>query len=371
MIKHSFLSVFILLFVCLSSLYAQELTQVVRGQVVDNESEVPVPFASIAVLTVNPVIGTFTDEKGYFHIENVPVGRHNLQVSIIGYETQLISELMVTTGKEIVLTVKLKEQITQMDEVVIKAYTKKDKPINSMATLSARTFSVEEASRYAGGFDDPGRLASSFAGVTTESLRDNSIVIRGNSPKGLLWRLEGVEIPNPNHFANMETFGGGGISALSALVVGNSDLYTGAFPAEYGNAVSGVFDINLRTGNNEKYEHAFQLGTMGIDISSEGPFNKGSRASYLFNYRYSTMGLVRHIFPPEVKDFIPVYQDLSFKLNMPTKKMGVFSIWGLASDDAQSGTAEEDSTKWEMFDDKMDYNISQSIGALGFLRMHI
>jgi hypothetical protein len=350
---------------------AQELTQTIRGQVIDAESQAPVAFASIAVVTVNPPIGTITDKDGHFRIEKVTVGRHNFQISCIGYETQLISEILVSSGKEIVLTIKIKEQITKLDEISVKAYIKKDQPINSMATVSARTFSIEEASRYAGGFDDPGRLASSFAGVSTENLRDNSIVIRGNSPKGLLWRLEGVEISNPNHFANMETFGGGGISALSALVVGNSDFFTGAFPSEYGNAVSGVFDIKLRSGNDEKHEHALQIGTMGIDISSEGPLNKNTRASYLFNYRYSTMGLVKEIFPPEIKNFIPAYQDLCFKFNMPTKKSGIFSIWGLASDDSQGIKAEQDSSLWEMVDDRKDDDIIQRIGALGFNHRYI
>jgi hypothetical protein len=352
-------------FMFCSIVNAQELTQIIRGQVIDAESQSPVAFASFAVVTTNPPMGTITDEKGYFRLEKVPIGRHNFQVSCVGYETQLISEILVSSGKEIVLTIKAKEQITKLEDVSVKAYTKKDKPINNMATLSARTFSVEEARRYAGGFDDPGRVASSFAGVCTENLRDNSIVVRGNSPKGLLWRLEGVEIPNPNHFANMETFGGGGISALSALVVGNSDFFTGAFPSEYGNAVSGVFDIKLRSGNDEKNEHAFQIGAMGIDISSEGPLNKKTRASYLFNYRYSTMGLIKAVFPPEIKDFIPTYQDLCFKLNIPTQKSGIFSIWGLASDDSQGTKAEQDSALWEMTDDRTNDDIVQRTGALG------
>jgi len=350
---------------------AQELTQVIRGQVIDIESQSPLAFASIAVITTDPVLGAVADENGYFRLENVPIGRHDIKVTYVGYESQMIPELMVSTGKEMVLTIKMKEQISELKEVAVKAYTKKDKPLNSMATVSARTFSVEEARRYAGGFDDPGRLVSSFAGVTTENTRDNTIIIRGNSPKGLLWRLEGIEIPNPNHFANLQTFGGGGISALSALVVGNSDFYTGAFPAEYGNAVSGVFDIRLRSGNNEKYEHAVQIGTGGLDVSSEGPLGKNTRASYLFNYRYSTFGLIKEIFPEEVKNFIPVYQDLSFKINMPTKKSGVFSLWGLASADKSSFPAEKDTSLWEISMDRMDNKVTQSIGGFGFNHRYI
>lgn len=350
---------------------SQELTQVIRGQVTDLETQAPLPFATIALTTADPPMGVISDDEGKFRMKQVPVGRHNILVSFLGYETQVIPELMVTTGKELVLNIRMKEQVSQLEEVQIKAYTKKDKPLNSMATLSARTFSVEEARRYAGGFDDPGRLVSSFAGVTTENSRDNTIVIRGNSPKGLLWRLEGVEIPNPNHFANMETFGGGGISALSALVMGNSDFYTGAFPAEYGNAVSGVFDIRLRSGNNEKYEHAFQAGAMGIDIASEGPLGVDTRASYLFNYRYSTMGIIKVVFPKEIRDFVPTYQDLSFKFHVPTQKAGVFSVWGLASDDRQSFAPEEDTSLWEMVDDRLDGGMMQQIGAAGLTHRFI
>lgn len=347
------------------SLEGQELTQIVRGVVIDADTKAPLPYANIVIRTTDPPIGATSDQNGVFRIAKVPIGRHDIQVSYIGYEMAVIPELLVSSGKEIILEVELKEDILKMEEVVVNAYTKKDKPLNSMATLSARTFSVEEARRYAGGFDDPARLASAFAGITSSNLRDNSIVVRGNSPKGLLWRLEGVEIPNPNHFANLSVFGGGGISALSALVVGNSDFFTGAFPAEYGNALSGVFDIKLRAGNNENYEHAFQASTLGLDISSEGPLGKDTRASYLFNYRYSTFGLIRLLFPEEVKDFMPVYQDLCFKINISTGKSGLFSIWGLAADNTEDFIAEQDSSLWEMVDDRMDGIIIQHMGAFG------
>ncbi|MBN1188015.1 MAG: TonB-dependent receptor [Bacteroidales bacterium] len=348
-----------------------QLTQVIWGKVVDADAQNPLSFASVAISTTDPMLGVMTDDEGNFRIEDVPIGRHNIQVSFIGYETQIIPELLVTTGKEIVLNIKLKEKIAELKEIQIKAFTAKDKPLNNMATASARTFSVEEARRYAGGFDDPGRLATSFAGVTTENSRDNTIIIRGNSPKGLLWRLEGVEISNPNHFANQATYGGGGISALSALVVGNSDFFTGAFPAEYGNATSGVFDIKLRTGNNENHEHAFQIGTMGIDVSSEGPFSKNSKASYLFNYRYSTFGLMKEIFPEDLKQFLPVYQDLCFKLNMPTQKSGVFSIWGLSSADKSNFPAVEDTSKWETSMNRLDNKVIMGIAAMGINHRYI
>jgi len=352
-----------------SHTFGQEFIQVIRGKVVDSESKQPIPFATVSVQTVQSPMGTVTDQDGYFRMQTVPVGRHNIQVSFVGYETRMIPEMMVTSGKEIVLNIELKEKITRLEEVVVKAYTKKDKPLNSMATLSARTFSVEEAQRYAGGFDDPARLAASFAGVSTGYLDDNGIIIRGNAPKGLLWRLEGIEISNPNHFAGLSTFGGGGVSALSSLMLANSDFSTGAFPAEYGNAMSGVFDIKLRNGNNEKYEHALQLGALGLDISSEGPLTKNSRASYLFNYRYSTFGLIKFVLPEESN--IPVYQDLCFKINVPTSKAGIFSVWALGADDEIAMEAETDTSLWGNTEDQVIGGARQKMGAIGFNHRYI
>ena len=349
--------------------FSQDITQVVRGKVVDEESQMPLPFTTIVVLTLDPVMGTTSDDKGYFRLDRVPVGRHNIQVSFMGYESKVLPELLITSGKEFVLEIGLKEKVEMMDEVVVKAYTQKDKPLNSMSTVSARTFSVEEAQRYAGGFDDPARLASSFAGVATGYLDDNAIIVRGNAPKGLLWRLEGIEIPNPNHFANMTTFGGGGISALSSLMLANSDFFTGAFPAEYGNAMSGVFDIKLRTGNNEKHEHAVQIGALGVDLSSEGPFSKNGKATYLFNYRYSTFGLIKPILPEGAN--IPVYQDLCFKINLHTDKAGIFSLWALAADDKIKFEADADSSVWSYVQDQEVGYATQRMGAIGLNHRYI
>lgn len=344
------------------------LSQVIRGKVVNTETRIPLSFASVAIVTANPPMGTVTDSNGNFRIEKVPIGRHDIQVSFVGYETKIIPEIIVTSAKEIVLTVEMREQISKVDEVVVKAYTKKDKPLNSMATLSARTFSVEEAQRYAAGFDDPSRLASSFAGVTSGNISGNEIIIRGNAPKGLLWRLEGIEISNPNHLPGFTSLGGGALSAISSLMLSNSDFFTGAFPAEYGNAMSGVFDFKLRSGNNENHEHAIRIGTMGTDISSEGPFSKKDKASYLFNYRYSTLALIKDILPEEIA---PSYQDLCFKINIPTKKRGVFSVWALATADNFEYEAKKDTSEWSTLDDQESFKTNFKTGALGLNHRYI
>ena len=262
------------------------LTQVVRGFVVDAASGYPVAYATVNLVD-KPEIGSVTDSLGRFVIKNVPIGRHNIQASFVGYEPTIFREILVTSSKEVSLNIPLKESIKELDEVMVRPQLNKEQPLNKMVTTGARMFSVEEASRYAGGMDDPARLASSFAGISP-SMSTNGISIHGNAPHLLQWKLEDVEIPNPNHFADLSILGGGILSGLSNHVLGNSDFFTGAFPAEYDNAVSGVFDMKLRNGNNRKIENTFQLGLLGIDFASEGPLTRRHNSSYIFNYRYST-----------------------------------------------------------------------------------
>ncbi|MEL6358302.1 MAG: TonB-dependent receptor, partial [Bacteroidota bacterium] len=168
------------------------------------------------------------------------------------------------------------------------------------------------------------------------------IIIRGNSPRGLLWRMEGIEIPNPNHFSE-EGASGGGISALSVNVLANSDFFTGAFPAEYGNAASGVFDLSLRKGNNEKREYAFQAGVLGLDLAAEGPIGAPGGASYLANYRYSTLSILSTLGVNITGDGDQTdFQDATFKIQVPTTKDGYLSLWGLGGKSGNSYQLEGD-----------------------------
>ena len=212
------------------SLSAQTPTQTVRGRVFDADSKAGLPGANVILLNSVPLTGTTTDANGKFVLENVAVGRHSFQVSYLGYKPVIRPEILVNSGKEVNLLVELEEEALQAKEVEIKATVNKDKPINSMAMVSARSFSVEESRRYAGSADDPMRAVSNFAGVASSSdVNSNEIVIRGNSPKGLLWRVDGVDIPNPNHYAYVGT-SGGGLTMFSSQVLSNSDFFTAAFP---------------------------------------------------------------------------------------------------------------------------------------------
>ncbi len=337
-------------------------TQVVSGIVIDEFSNAPLAFANVVVLKTDPVLGVTTDSSGRFQILNVPVGRYDIQVSMVGYQTYTAGEVVVSSAKEVVLTCLLREQTNRLTEVTVKPHINKGKALNTMATASARMLSVEEAQRYAGGFDDPARLASSFAGVAS-NVGSNGIVVRGNAPQYLQWKMEGVEVPNPNHFADLAAFGGGGLTALSMQMLANSDFFTGAFPAEYGNALSGVFDIFMRTGNNKEYEHTLQLGLIGIDASSEGPFRKGGQSSYLFNYRYSTLALAAPLLPENAGGVR--YQDVSFKLNFPTRHAGVLSVWGIGLKDRSGASAKTDSTQWRYLSDEQEQTVNQYMAAAG------
>lgn len=311
-----------------TSLYAQSLTQTIRGTVVDTDSRTPLIGVTLYIDGSDPIIGTITNNSGNFQFNDLPIGRYNIGISYIGYENKIIPNILLGSGKEVVLNLELAESVEKLDEVVIAARKNKGEPLNDMSTVSARSISVEETQRFAGSFNDPSRLVSSYAGVMGDPDGNNDIMIRGNSPRGLQWRLEGVDVPNPNHFAN-EGATGGPISILNTATLGTCDFFTGAFPAEYGEAYSGVFDVHLRKGNNHKNEFTAQLGIIGMDLTAEGPFTRENSASYLLNYRYSSLDLLNRIGVKVAGDAVPKFQDMTLNVNVPTNRFGTFQLFGI------------------------------------------
>lgn len=325
--KKKYSLLIILLFVC-SALFAQEVTQVIRGTVVDAESQFPLIGVNVVVTSLEGgVVGVTTDLDGNYRIEGVPVGRQTLEFSYIGYQSAVMNNIVVSSGKEVILNVSLEESGLELEEVVVTA-KRNGEVLNEMATVSAREFSVEETNRYAGSRGEPARMASNFAGVQGADDSRNDIVVRGNSPQGVLWRLDGINIPNPNHFAIPGT-GGGPVTILNNKFLANSDFFTGAFPAEYGNGIAGVFDLKMRNGNNEKHEFSAQLGFLGTELMAEGPISKEKKISYLATYRYSTLSLFSALNVNLGTDAVPAYQDASFRINMPTKNNGYLALWGI------------------------------------------
>lgn len=319
----------LLLTIITAGLFAQTPTQTIRGQVMDNQTKATLPGVVVILQDTGAAVkSTSTDENGNFRMENVPIGRHTLLFRYIGYKERAMT-VILTSGKEIVLNVELEESVFTTAEVVITDENGKNKPINEMTSVSARSFTIEETSRYAGSIGDPSRMAANYAGISGANDSRNDVVIRGNSPMGLLWKLNGIDIPNPNHFGSFGSTGGP-VSILNNNVLANSDFLTSAFPAEYGNAVAGVFDLRTRNGNNEKFEFMGQVGFNGFEFGAEGPISKKRGSSFLINYRYSTLELFSKMgveFGTGVA--VPHYQDLSFRMNFPTEKWGDFTLWGI------------------------------------------
>ncbi|MFY0644816.1 MAG: TonB-dependent receptor [Bacteroidia bacterium] len=318
--------ILLLLTICLSVTSYGQTTQNIKGQVIDKDSKAPIIGATIRVLTVEGR-GAITDQAGFFKISDIPIGRHDLEFSYLGYELMVIPNVELTSGKEVYLPIEMQEVAESIGGITVSS-TKRIGSYNDMATLSSRTFNAEEAERYPGSRQDPARMASNYAGVQGTDDSRNDIVVRGNSPLGLLWRFEGVDIPSPSHFSIAGSTGGP-LSILNNKVIGHSDFMTGAFPADYGNALSGVFDIKMRSGNRENHEHTAQIGFLGLELMSEGPLNKEKGSSYIATYRYSTLAAFKAINFKLGTSAVPAYQDASFKLSFPNKKNGTFSVWGI------------------------------------------
>lgn len=335
-------------------------SQLIKGVVIDADSKKP--LVGTTIYLINSSIRATSDKNGNFYIKNVDVGRQIVEASMEGYEVSTINDIMVTSGKEVFITIVMTEKINLLIDVIVNAKRNKIKPNNEFATLSARSFSIEDTKRYPAATFDPGRMAQNFAGVSSNADGGNEIVVRGNSPKGVLWHLEGVEIPSPNHFGGLGT-SGGAISMLSSSTLGNSDFYTGAFPAEFGNATSGVFDLNFRNGNKDKREYSIMIGLMGIEAATEGPFKKGGQSSYLFNYRYSTISLVNGFL--DLGGVSPNYQDFSFKFNFPTKKAGTFALFGLGGTNKAIKNPVADSSKWTDENPNFVLEAPSKLGVMG------
>lgn len=325
--------------VFLAYIVVAQFTQTVRGKVIDKVTSSPIPGVNVILNDFSDNVGTSTEANGEFVLRNVPAGRNSFTFTFIGYEPVVMKNMTVSSGKELVLTVEMTESVTQLEEVTVKAY-QKGEVLNKMAMISARSFSIEETERYAGSWSDPARMATNFAGVLTSSNDTrNDIIIRGNSPTGLLWRLEGVDIPNPNHFAVQGT-SGGPVSMLNSNLLTRSDFFSGAFPAQYGNALAGVFDLNMRNGNNNKHEFVFQAGLNGYEAGIEGPFSKKHKASYMINWRYSFLDVLQDLGFDIVGGAVPTYTDLNFKFYVPTEKLGTFTLFGLGGIDEVFAGAE-------------------------------
>jgi hypothetical protein len=308
--------------------FGQSPTQTVRGKVYDAETKFPIYGAKVQIFTSDSTkkYRALVDLDGAFAISDVPVGKHELVATYLTYDPATIT-IEVTSGKEVIVQVPMQESFTEQEEIVVTG-RKKGEPLNELALMSAQQFSVSETDRYAGSRSDPARMASNFAGVGGADDSRNDIVIRGNSPLGVVWRVEGVDIPNPSHFAIAGSTGGP-VTILNNKILANSDFFMSAFPAEYGNSTSGIFDLKLRNGNNNQHEMTGQFGFLGTELLAEGPMSKDGNASYLVMGRYSTLRLFEAMGIQIGTDAVPTYGDGAFKFNWRLKNGGALSWWAM------------------------------------------
>jgi len=307
-------------------IFAQLPTQTVRGKVFDSETNYPLTGAKLLIEVDGQKYMSAATTDGSFSILKVPVGKHQLVASAAFYDSRTLT-IEVTSGRELIVQIPLQEKISEQNAVRVVG-RKQGEVLNEMAVLSAQQFSVEETNRYPGSRMDPARMASNFAGVNGADDSRNDIVVRGNSPLGVIYRVEGIDIPNPNHFAISGT-SGGPVSLLNNKILGNSDFFMSAFPAEYGNSLSGVFDLKLRNGNNNQHEFTGQFGLLGTEFLAEGPLSKNSKSSYLVMGRYSTLTIFQKLNINLGTDAIPKYYDGAFKFNWILKNGGQLALFGM------------------------------------------
>ncbi len=354
----------------LPSLALSQHTQVVRGKVLDASIDRPLIGAEVVIMDSEPLKGASTDTNGAFRIEEVPVGRHDIRVNYLGYEPKVLRNIQVSSGKEVVLNIRLKENLVEKEAVEVEAEKEKGEPLNELATVSARQFSTEETGRYAGSRMDPARMASNFAGVNSANDARNDIIVRGNSPTGVLWRMEGIDIPNPNHFSAQGATGGP-VSMLNNNLLANSDFLSGAFPAGYGNSTAAVFDLRMRNGNDQKMEYTGQVGINGFEAGIEGPISKEQGSSFLVNYRYSTLEVFDMLGIRFGVGGVPNYQDLSFKVNIPTENAGRFELFGIGGiSDIELLDSEREEEDWSYTSSGEDLVFGSDMGVVGLTHKH-
>lgn len=355
-----------LLFVINSTLFAQELTQTVKGKITDAQSGAELIGVMIYLLEGDTSNVAVTDIYGDYRLDKVPVGRNDFMFSYMGYQVVFRKNVVVTSGKELVMNVKLEESATDLDAVKIQVKANQLKPNNKNVVASNINLNPEQTQKFAGTNQDVSRMAANYAGVVPSGDQRNDIIVRGNSPLGIIWRLEGVNIPNPNHFGSQGA-SGGPISILNNNNLASSDFLTGAFPSEFGNGISGAFNLRMRTGNKDKFEFTGMMGFNGLEVGLEGPFSKKHNASYMINYRYSTLGVFDALGVSFGVPAVPQYQDLAFKIDVPTKgKLGRFQLFGIGGvsyiELLDSKKEEED---WTYTSSGTDVRFGTDVGVIG------
>lgn len=293
---------------------------IIKGKVFNPINNEPVPFASVLVQGTS--IGTTTDIDGNYVLENLEPKLYNLVVSSVGFETKVVYEIQVYPNKPIFINIELKENAEVLQEVEITAspFSKREE-----APVSMRTIGVSEIERNPGGNRDISRVIQSLPGVASSPSFRNDIIIRGGGPNENRFYLDGVEVPNINHFATQGA-SGGPVGLINVNFIKEVDFYSGAFPANRGNALSSVFEFYQKEGNPDGLKANITVGSSDYGLTLDGPI--GENTSYIFSVRRSYL---QFLFAALQLPFLPIYNDAQFKVKTKLNQKNEITFIGLGA----------------------------------------
>lgn len=360
------------LFLFINTLTAQKeeeavRLQTVRGEVVDQVTGKGLPNILVELLNYTPRIATISGEDGSFELKDVPIGYQRIRANGYNYYDVVFPELVIA-GKQSVIKIKMEEELevevaTIEANRIVQVRNAKMMTIDEMNVVSARPFNIEETSRYITGFGGPARAVTNYPGLLNIDDIQNFIVSRGYSPYGIQWMVEGVPVENPHHLATMGNTGAA-FPILNNNLLASSDFINGAYSARYNNVYAGMFDINMRKGNNERHEFSAQLNIYGAEFVAEGPFKKKG-ASYTIAIRAGILDALTQLGVSFGTSATPRYYDLNFKIDIPTKKAGHFSIFGIGGISGLT-VLDKNTTDEDAFGNAgTNYYINTNLGLMG------
>jgi hypothetical protein len=321
MMKRLFL-VLTVIFISHYSVISQPGKGTIKGRVYNAQSNEPVPFANIVIWETT--IGSVSNYDGEFSFTGLKPGYVKLKVSSIGYETYVTESFMVTNAKTSYIEIPLKEKTEQIESIVVKASPfrmQKESPV------SLRRIGVEQIEKNPGANRDISRVIQSFPGVSSSVSFRNDVIVRGGGPSENVFYLDGVEIPNLNHFSTQGA-SGGPVGIINVDFIREVDFYSGAFPANRGNALSSVLDFKQVNGNGEKLEVQGAIGASEASLTLDGPI--GDKTTFIFSARRSYLQL---LFQALELPFLPTFNDFQFKSRTRIDEKNQLTFIGLGAID--------------------------------------
>ena len=310
---------FILILFFAINIFSQDTK--ISGKVFDKYTGKPIEFANVSI--VEKGLGSTTDSTGFFVINNLNPGIYNLQVSFIGYQTEILYELKLTPSRSIYQIIELEQVGSNLDEIELSAQPvfPKENPI------SIKEIGSSEIKRSPGGNRDISKVIQSFPGVATSISFRNDIIIRGGAPNENVFYLDGIEVPNINHFSTQGS-SGGPVGMLNVDLIESVDFYSGAFPANRGNTLSSIFEFSQKIGNPEKLNMNFTVGSSDLAVLFDGPL--GPKSSFVLSTRRSYL---QFLFKALQLPFLPEYNDIQFKYLNRLSDQSELTIIGLGAID--------------------------------------